>query len=297
MSKEKVDQTGAEDTKDEGVEQSATEGESKQAGGEGHLSYNEWVEQGNDPKDYKGEHVFQQVGDLMKRIDKMDKAIGRYKENEKRFDQSIKKLAEVTTKQIAQERERVLAELKLKQKAARRNDDHDLADEIAEEIAEVKSQAKKAEADAKDTVDEATERHQEVVRVANEWMQDPENKWYKLQPKTDIEREMKEEADYAFLRALDRGASPEEALETAVRRVKREFPQEFKAKPKSKVSEGGDDNTQGKVNQSQRGKVSIKSIPTEYQSMAKEMSRMNPKAYPTPQAYVDAMVATGVKFD
>lgn len=301
MSKEDLE------VKDEGtIDEGALEQQDEGAEGVGkdkqHMDYDAWVAAGKDPKEWKSKQVFDEIGSLRKRVEQMDKAIGRYKQTEKKFDETIKKLAEATTKQVKADRERLIADLKAQQKEARRNDDHDKADDLAEEISDIKLKGKEQDAEVLEVVDEAQEQQKEIVRATTEWMSQPENKWYKNanKRKTDADHELGEEADYAFVRALQRGKSPEEALEAATRRVQKEFPEHFKSKSgsgKSKISESGDDNKQGNIKPNTKGKVPLKSIPTEFQKIAKEMSNMNPKAYPSAQDYVDAMVASGTSFN
>jgi hypothetical protein len=254
----------------------------------GWLPREEWVEAGNDASKWKTPELFNEFGSLEKRIGQMDRAIGRYKEDRKKTDEAIKKLAEHTVKQVQMQRELVLKDLKLKRREALRENDHETAEAIEDEMDKVKDQARE---DAVAATDEVTTTKTETKQVSvevDEWLADSGNAWYKTQP------ELKQEADSYFDYLMSKGIPIADALKKVTANVKKEHPQHFKTqKQKAKTTEGGDEHRSGDSKVSKQSKVHINSVDQSVKNMAKEMSRQNPKAYPTAQSYVDALASEG----
>lgn len=254
----------------------------------GWLPKEDWVAAGKDPGKWKTPELFNEFGSLEKRIGQMDRAIGRYKKQSEEDAKAVKKLVEHTVKAVKLEREKTLRELKAQKAQALRNDEHEAVVEIDEAIAQVKEQAKEDAADAVAQGKDATDAAQKGSPVVAAWLANPENNWYKNE-------ELRSVADEEFDYRIYKGDTVEQALAKVEAKVKREFPQSFKkAGSKGKTTEGGDDNRTGATKQNGvKGKYSIKSVDEMTRKFAKEMSASNPKAYPTPQAYIDAMAEDG----
>jgi len=185
------------------------------------------------------------------------------KRENKKLSEDIKNLSTYQKRVRADERKRVMSELKAAKKLALEAEDYDKVVEIDDEILKARE-----EVDDTPTPTDTTVIQEEANRAFQEWL--PNNKWYST------DREMREYADRigAGLFQEDPNRSPSDLFTAVEREVKARYKEKFapaSAKPRASAVEGS---SRGKPKNSST--LSEKNLSEEERSIMKTVLRTTP---------------------
>lgn len=225
---------------------------------------NEWE---GDPDEWVSAKEFNKRGELMQRISAQTRTL---KQNEKRIaklEGAIKLVGEHNQKIAEIEKKKLLDDLNRQKYTAINEGDADKASELdglISQVNDVKTQQDLLEEEAE--ADPLEAQREQLQEYFQNWVSKPGNSWYG-----------KDKALTAAFNAIgddianqNPNMSIDKLLESAKTQLVKEFPDKFKGRTTSKVAEPSSEIGNNKAPKS---KVSLKQLPEEAQTLAKEWDK------------------------
>ena len=248
----------------------------EQAAAQGHVTVEQWKEQGRDPADWKDAKTFLREGEMISRIKKQGDAIDRYKNELGEVKTVLKDLTEHHRKIAQLEREKAIKELKSRKVSALRDDDHEAVIEIDEQIEDLKVDEKKEA--------QVAAAQPAVPPEVTQWLNDPKNAWYEEDPDLNFD------ADKLFNFKLKKGRTDfGKMLQEVEDEIQKRHPAKFKKNVGAQRTAIVDKETDGRPGTSK--KHSYRDLDENQLSVAKRFVKMG--TYKNIQEYVDELEKLG----
>jgi hypothetical protein len=262
----------------------------QRAAANGHVSKEEWIEQGKDPNEWLDAKTFNIRGELLGKIIHQNKQLSSYDKKIKDLTKALKTLGEHNKKIQEIEYKKALAELKRNKVDALQSDDHEAIVEIDEQINELKQAKKEVDDSPEDIVEDDTsaDTSQEggIPIEIMEYLDNPANAWYH----TNAAMRYAADGHATVLRKENPNLTPAELVKKVDEFVKEQFPDRFGIK-KAAVSKVGVGNPSTTKNRGANSKYTIRDLDEDTQHIVRTLVRSG--TFESEQAYVDQLEKIG----
>lgn len=189
----------------------------------GWVPEDEWE---GDPADWVDAHHFNIRGELMSRIQSQTRQLSTREKEIKELKEAMHVLGEHNRKIAEVQYAKAMKDLRSQRQEAYSSGDHELADEIEEQLDDLKTAKKQLDSESKEEQEQpqpgqAPKADPVLVEAFQEFLTDSANNWYKTDPV------LRGAANAIGDQLILEGVEPHEAFKKLVVQIKKEFPHKF----------------------------------------------------------------------